>query len=67
MRKWQKIKIKPGCCSGFFSSNAPPLVLFCIGTVPKVGHWLFAAKTLDFESSIEVLKELGSLYKMNQL
>ena len=52
------------------------MVLFCIETVPKAGHWLdttsrgsrlFAAKTLDFESSIEVLKELGSLYKMDQL
>ena len=26
-----------------------------------------AEKTLDFESSIEVLEELGSLYKMEQL
>ncbi len=31
------------------------------------GVGFFAAKTLDFESSIEVLKELGSLYKMDQL
>ena len=70
---------KTGLLQWLFSSNAPPLVLFCIKTVPKKGHWLlkynyrsrgsglFAAKTFDFESSIEVLKELGSLYKMDQL
>ena len=54
------------------------LVRFCIETVPQAEHWLleyvtcrgsglFAVKTLDFESSIGVLKELGSLYKMDQL
>ena len=75
LQKWQKNKTKLGCCSGFF----PPMVLFCIETVLKAGHWplkynysskgrgLFTAKTLDFESTIEVRTELGSLYKMDQL
>ena len=31
------------------------------------GNGFFAAKTLDFKSSIEVLKEFRSLYKMDQL
>ena len=35
--------------------------------IQLVGGALFAAKTLDFESSIEVFKELRSLYKMDQL
>ena len=29
---------KPGRCSGFFFSNAPPLVMFCMEIVPK--GWL---------------------------
>ena len=28
---------------------------------------VFREKMIDFESSIEVLKEIGSLYKMDQL
>ena len=36
MRKWQKT----GPLQLLFSSNAPPLVLFCIETVQKAGHWL---------------------------
>ena len=66
MRKWRNTENKTGPLQRLFSSNAPPLVLFCIETVPKVVHWLlkynysrwsglFAAKMLDFESSIEVL------------
>ena len=77
MRKWQKNETKLGHCSGFFPPI--PLLWYCfvkkqyqrrgIGgkNTTSRGSWFFAAKTLDFESSIEVLKELGSLYKMDQL
>ena len=31
---------KTGPLQRLLSSNAPPLVLFCIETVPNVGHWI---------------------------
>ena len=35
--------------------------------MPLLGYTIKNGKTLDFESSVEVLRELRSVYKMSQL
>ena len=38
--KMAKNRNKTGLLQRLSSSNAPPLILFCIETAPMVGHWL---------------------------
>ena len=50
MRKCQKTRKETRLLQQLFFADALPLVLFCIETVPKAGHWLLK---YNYSSTVE--------------